>query len=178
MLTLRKSLRCCSAYLKGAAARENRTTDWKHGRELQHRPSVLIADHRDDFFRPLKEFFEAEGVQVLRATAGSQVTSAVVDVHPDVVIIHERLPDESGWLISCKLRLRSFWQPVWIYAETRPLSCDDWKELSGVDEIIEHRGLVSSLLWQIRPLCTRLLDERAQPPRTRKCCHAEFFHVA
>ncbi len=181
MFALKKSLRCCSAYLRGTANfrhTSNRSSAGGRCRELKRQPTALIVDHRDEFFDGLEAFFESVGVRVGRAESGAAVAAAICRFPPDLAIIHENVADESGWLISCKLRLRRFWQPIWVYADKKPLSQEDWKELSGVDEVIEYGGLLSGLLWQLQPICSSWLDAMSAAPDTRSRCLPEYFRVA
>ena len=65
---------------------------------------VLIIEYRDEHYVDLKEFFESYGCQVSRAASSDVVSSEARIFSPDLILICERMPGESGCLIACKLR--------------------------------------------------------------------------
>lgn len=122
---------------------------------------VLVLEHRDEVYRGLKLVLEEGGFQVERGRVGATARARIQQFEPDLILVNEELPDESGWLMTCKLRLSHRVQPVWLYAVRKPRWRADWRELLGVDEVIEYRGALTVLVQQIR---RRLANRHVSPP--------------
>lgn len=154
-------LRCCDAYLRSSvkttASRPSASA--AAGQEsvgLSRR--VLIAEFRDEVFADLKRLFEDYECEVARAESGADVGEQVKQFVPDLLVVNENMPDESGWLITCKLRLSKHRQPVWLYAARTPRLHADWKEFCGVDEILAYGGVLSRLALRVRQRLENWLD--------------------
>lgn len=160
-------LRCCDAYLRSAAARtREQSASTARGRSAGTYPRVLIVEFRDEVFAALKSLLEENRCQVGRAVSGRDVATEVKRFAPDLVLVNEGMPGESGWLITCKLRLVQFHAPVWLYAGRKPRPHADWKELCGVDEVLAYGGVLRRLDARIRERLSRwlvLIDQNAGP---------------
>lgn len=144
-------LRCCDAYLRSAAKNVTQgyaSTRKRKSVELVRR--VLIVEFRDEVFADLKSVLEDHGCEVVRAVSGAEVAAQAKRLVPDLFLVNESMPDESGWLITRKLRLTRLYQPVWLYTARVPQVHADWKESSGVDEILVYGGGLSRLGLQVR----------------------------
>ncbi|MHB8861911.1 MAG: response regulator [Pirellulaceae bacterium] len=124
-------------------------------------PRALIIEYRDEVYAGLKRVLEEAGFQVERGRVGATAAARIRQFEPDLILVNEELPDESGWLMTCKLRLTRRTQPIWLYTVRRPRWRADWREFLGVDEVIEYRGVLAILLQQVRQ---RLVDRCVSPP--------------
>ena len=151
--------RCCAAYLRSSAALQRpssaSTADRMSAAPQLH---VLIVEFRGEVFTSLKSLFEEHGCEVSRAATGANVADQTERVAPDLLLINENMPDESGWLITYKLRLTRVRQPVWLYAVRAPRIFADWKEFSGADEVIAHGGVLSRLILRVGERLEHWLD--------------------
>ena len=141
-------LKCCAGYLRSTATSlRERSPSPNNPTFAAPRLHVLIVEFRDEVFARLKTLFEEHGYKVSRAAI---VTDQTPLVAADLLLVSEDMPDDSGWLITCKLRLAQVWQPIWLYAVRAPRVLADWKEWCGVNDVIVHGGELSRLAAQIR----------------------------
>lgn len=174
-------LRCCDAYLRSSVKTtvSRRPASAGAGREsvgLSLR--VLIVEFRDEVFDDLKHLFEDYGCEVARAGFGAEVGVQVKQFVPDLVVVNESMPDESGWLITCKLRLTKHRQRVWLYAARTPRLHADWKEVCGVDEILAYGGVLNRLNLRVRQQFDRELGVSVSGPEPGKDILASAYPEA
>lgn len=153
MITNIASMRCCDAYLRSAASTVRRLpADLSVlGRETAvPLRRVLVVEFRDEVFAGLKSLLEDCGCEVARAASAAAVAAQLNQFAPDLLLVNEDMPDESGWLIICKLRLNAYLQPAWLYAVQAPRIRADWKEACGVDQVISYGGVLSRLVLRVR----------------------------
>jgi DNA-binding NarL/FixJ family response regulator len=83
---------------------------------------VLIVDDHDGFRRQAHSLLEAAGYDVVgEAEDGKSAVVAVVELHPDVIVIDVQLPDTSGFDVS-RLIHRDREAPVVILVSSREAS--------------------------------------------------------
>ena len=161
-------LRCRGTYF-----RSNGSPSQRHssdlipfdGQNTRVRPRVLIVEFRDEVYGGLKTLLEEHGFEVERTECGATVARAFNRFVPDLLLVNEDMPDESGWLITCKLRLTRRWQPVWLYTVRQPRFKADWKEYVGVDEVIDYGGVLIRLVRHVQQLVAdRLGRTDGRPP--------------
>lgn len=156
-------LRCCDAYLRSAVTSVNRRSAWAPKEQpVESSRRVLVVEFRDEVFAELKSVFEEHGCEVARAASGASVAAQVKQFAPGLLLVNESMPDESGWLITCKLRLTRQRLPIWLYAVRKPHPFADWKESIGVDEILAYGGVVSRLRLRVRERLERWLRVSAE----------------
>ena len=152
-------LQCCAAYLRSTASDRHSNSSSDPVKTASRR--LLIVESRDEVFATLKRVLEEQACEVARAVRGTEVAHRTEQFAPDLLLINENMPDESGWLISCKLRLTRVHKPVWLYAVRPPQFLADWKNICGVDEVIAYRGAVNQLTAQIRQRLKNWLQSSA-----------------
>ena len=166
MLASSAQLRCCHAYLHSylhsaattTAHRRSTDSPASDRRIAVHSQRVLVVEFRDEVYASLKSLLEAYGWEVARAASGAEVATQVNRFAPDLLLVNESMPDKSGWLITCKLRLTKHRQPVWLFAAHTPPIRADWKESCGVDEVIAYGGVLSRLVLRVRERLERRRD--------------------
>lgn len=132
-------------------------------------PRVLVVEFRNHAFAMLKCRLEEHQCQVARAVVGSEVAAEVMRCAPDLILVNERMPDESGWLIACKLRLTQLSSPVWLYQAGMPRSLSDWKKFCGVNTVLAYDGVLRRLDAQIgEQLKGWLTSSEARPRRVER----------
>ncbi len=157
-----ESICSCPAHPEGTAAIR---TDSGHSvatDERMPRPRrVLIVDFRDEVYASLKAVLEDEGVAVDRADCGARVANKVRQFAPDLVLINESLPDESGWLVATKIRFGRTESRVWLYAAEMPVTVREWMLQSAVAEVIGYHGDLLRLLTHVRQRTRELIGNKA-----------------
>jgi len=167
MLTTATDLRCCDAYLRSAGRDYHlRPSDSISPRRegTQRRARALVVEFRDEVYAGLKAQLEEYGFEVERAESGATVALAFNRFTPDLILINEDMPDESGWVITGKLRLTRHRQPVWLYTIRQPRLKAEWKAFSGVDEVIEYGGVLIRLVQHVRNCVANWLGESDDAP--------------
>jgi len=67
---------------------------------------IVVADDDRDMVLSLMMLLREEGHDVRGLHSGRQVMRAVIDFHPDVVVLDINLPDVSGWQLASTIRAR------------------------------------------------------------------------
>jgi len=179
MLSSQLELRCPAVRLRSDTDPSKcQTSTANLLRRQRIRPCVLIVEYRDEVYAVLEGLLEEHGFDVERAESGESATRSLSRFTLDLVLINEDMPDETGWLITCKLRLTRHEQPVWLYAARQPLMKADWKEFSGVDEVIEYGGVLTRLIRNVRPHVVKWLGGLANEPSQTKLNQTAILHVA
>lgn len=120
---------------------------------------VLVIDFRDEVFAAISNILRGFDCQVHRAESSETVSKVAGRVPLDLILLNQQMPTESGWLISCKLRLTCCWQPIWMYTADRNAHRQAWQHLARVDAIFEYDGDV----WRLSNLIEdRLANERRE----------------
>lgn len=116
------------------------------------RSRVLIGEFRDEVFADLAALFESQGFGVTRAHCGIAMTSQVQKSCPDLVVLSERFPDQSGWLVAAKLQMCRTPPRVWLYASRLPARVHVQQEVCRIDEVLAYGGILSRLRHQVLEL--------------------------
>lgn len=131
-------------------------------RETRYR--VLVIEFRDEVYAALFGVLEEWGCQVQRASSAVTVAAmaAQAEAH-DLILLNQQMPAESGWLIACKLRLTSPWQPIWIYTAFQIAHQYSWPQLARVNALLDYRGDVRTLTESIKYKLANQHDELVAP---------------
>ena len=152
MLKSDKHTRCCVARARSAAALSGEWSDVvaAYGKEpLPALRRVLVVEFRDEVYASLQTLLHDAGISVSRADSSSIVAGLVSRLVPDLILINVEMPDESGWVISSKLRLQRQTQPVWLYLAQAPPFVSHWKKFSGAEEVIDYEGTLGRLVEEV-----------------------------
>jgi DNA-binding response OmpR family regulator len=105
-----------------------------------HTLTILLVEHRDEVFARLAADLAGVGMRVDRAHSGLEAADRCRRRRPDLLMVNAWLPDESGWLVTGKLRLADPELPIWIY--TPRSSSDDVAMANFIeaDELIDYEG--------------------------------------
>ncbi|MFI4875144.1 MAG: hypothetical protein ACIALR_07395, partial [Blastopirellula sp. JB062] len=79
-----------------------------------------------------------------------------------LVVISERMPDESGCLIARKLRLNHCLPVVWLYAFRQNQMTKRFGKFCGIDKVVEYDGVLRNLGEAIQGRLQRSFKEHAQ----------------
>lgn len=104
------------------------------------RPTILIADHRDEVFARLWSDLNEIGYDVVRATRSDEVPGIYSLSRATLALCHFDLPDGSGWLTASRLRACQPMSRVWMYAPFPSLLGQCWADLSGLEDVIYYHG--------------------------------------
>jgi CheY-like chemotaxis protein len=124
-------------------------------------PCVLVVESRDDAYGALRSLIEAQGLRVSRATRGGEVAARIRELAPQLVLIHEDMHDESGWLIAAKLQFSRCLGPVWLYTARWPRCLAVRQKATGVDQVIQCGRSLFALLEEVQ---TRIIEWRMTRP--------------
>jgi len=122
-------------------------------------------------YATLKTQLEDYGFETGRAVSGAAVASSFHRLAPDLVLLRADMPDESGWLITAKLRIAGHQQPVWLYAQRESPSQAIRQQVSGVNEVIVHDGSPTAFAGHVRSQLQEWLKTCDEPVPSR--CHQD-----
>ena len=98
---------------------------------------ALIVEFRDEAFVEIRSRLEDCGWQVVRAEHASDVAARMHNDTPQLVIVSEEMPDESGCLITHKLRQQHCLPVVWLYTSRRKAIARGFGKFCGVDKVLQ-----------------------------------------
>lgn len=136
-----------SLLTKTGAAFVKLTSDHRRPRKVS---TVLIVEHRDEFFAGLASVLASEGLCVKRAATADEATQNLCEGIPDLILANCELPDESGWLMASKWCLTRQPKRVWLYQAWPAVFDQDWVELTKVERILYYEGDLLGLAEQVR----------------------------
>ncbi|NOY40608.1 MAG: response regulator transcription factor [Planctomycetes bacterium] len=151
MLAKTNKFQSCVAYARSVALESSRQqTRHSGGAQSPFPRHVLIVEFRDEIYASLSRVLEDEGLTVSRAEKASEVAAMSSGTSRDIVLINEAMPDESGWLISAKLRLSNTPRRLWMYTAKKLYCLQEWQELAGVEHSFCYGGDLLRLILALR----------------------------
>ena len=102
------------------------------------RPTVLVAEHRDDVIAGVAAQLRGGGLRIVRARNGFEAMKQYGLCAPRLVVANVALPDHSGWLLAGKLRFVDPDRRIWLY-QSRTSATDVAKaRFLEVEELVEY----------------------------------------
>lgn len=111
--------------------------------------TVLVVEHRDEVFARIQADLAAWGIRVERATGAEEARRHYCRRPTGLILVHADLPDETGWLFACKLRLGRPAARIWVYTPRRTTKELVLAEFIGVEETIAYGGDLLRLAAEI-----------------------------
>ena len=113
-------------------------------------PTVLIVEFRDEVYAALETMLREENIVPARAACETTVGAQINRLAPGLVLIYDRMPYETGWLIACKLAFSHPEQPVWLYGAWQPDRLAQRQLVCGVERFISYEGILPRLAERLR----------------------------
>ena len=113
---------------------------------IRHQPesltyrNVLVVEYRDEVFTRLAADMSGAGLRVERAVGAAAASRVCVRWPADLMVANVDLPDESGWLLTAKLRLATAMPRIWLYALRPSSRAAAMAEHLGADGFIAYEG--------------------------------------
>lgn len=117
-------------------------------RRLEETPfdqSALVVEFRDEVFVEIRARLQDLGWKVIRAEQASDVAACMNHDDPQLILINESMPDESGCLIANKMRLNHCLPIVWLYSAQPKAVARRYGKFCGVDKVLNYDGVVQHL---------------------------------
>ncbi|UUO04922.1 hypothetical protein M4951_16190 [Blastopirellula sp. J2-11] len=117
-------------------------------RRLEESPfeqTALVVEFRDEAYVEIRMRLADCGWQVIRAEQASDVAACMNLYDPQLVIVNDAMPDESGCLITFKLRLNHCLPIVWLYSSQPQAVARRYGKFCGVDKVLEYDGVLQNL---------------------------------
>lgn len=108
-------------------------------------PTILLVEFRDEVFAAIRTELIGLNLSIARVTSADSVASAWRRMDPGLVIVNAQMPDQSGLLISHKLRLHGFAGELWMYSAKTEQSKFDDQEFCRIDRVFRYGGDVRAL---------------------------------
>lgn len=101
---------------------------------------LLVVEHRDEIFARLEADLTTWGIQVYRAMNAEEATRLYHHRPTELVLSHADLPDETGWLFACKLRIAWPSAKIWVYTPRWTAKESVLADFTGCEEVIAYGG--------------------------------------
>ena len=111
--------------------------------------NILIVEYRDEVFARLAADLMEVGLHVERAVCATDVLRECSNSHADLLVVNVDLPNNSGWLLTAKLRLVSPTPRIWLYAPWPSPYEKAMTKFVGADDLITYRGDIYQLSAEI-----------------------------
>jgi len=138
--------------------------------------SALIVEFRDEVFVELRARLQDFGWKVIRAERAADVAPCMNIYDPQLVIINESIPDESGCLIANKMRLNHCLPIVWLYSSNPKAVARRYGKFCGVDKVLKYDGVVQHLGEVIQSRLLRRFPEAEAVELTAEMRRHFRFH--
>jgi two-component system KDP operon response regulator KdpE len=124
--------------------------------------TILVVDDEPQICRVLRATLSSNGYDVVEAKDGRQAIAAVLEEHPDLILLDVNLPDIDGFDVCSKIRL-SFEGPI-IMITVRKAEQDKILALdSGADDYVVKPFAIGELLARIRAALRRSASNEPLP---------------
>lgn len=138
-------------------------------------PTAVLVEHRDEVFARIATDLAEAGLRVIRAKSAIGALRRCARCEPSFVLANIDLPDQSGWLLTAKMRLVDPDVPVWLYQpHSSPYHAGTAKYLD-VDEVLDYGGDLLGLSDTIRALLDGVVRDspcrRCRERQTQAQCH-------
>ncbi len=111
--------------------------------------NAAVVEHRDEVFARVDADLSAWGIQVSRATSANEAIRLHYRRPAELVVAHSDLPDETGWLFACKLRLAWPGARVWVYTPRCTTREQVLADFIGVEEVLAYGGDLQRLSAEV-----------------------------
>jgi two-component system KDP operon response regulator KdpE len=125
-------------------------------------PTILVVDDELQIRRVLRATLSGNGYEVVEAKSGEEAVQAVLQEHPDLILLDVNMPGMNGLEACSKIRL-SFDGPI-IMVTVRNSEQDKILALdSGADDYVVKPFAIGELLARIRAALRRFTSEGPIP---------------
>lgn len=121
----------------------------------RQQPTVLLVEHRDKVYARLATDMSETGMHVVRAKTAVEALKLFGRCVPRYVVANLDLPDQSGWLLACKLR---FCKPdihVWLYQADSSSYDAAMTRYLQINEVLNYGGNLLGLSESIVELIAK-----------------------
>jgi len=116
---------------------------------------VLVVDDESNITDLVTMALRYEGFQVESATTARQAREAVLDRHPDLIVLDVGLPDEDGFSLTQRLVAEGHWVPV-LFLTARDATEEKVRGLTvGGDDYVTKPFGIEELVARIRAVLRR-----------------------
>ncbi|WP_372518734.1 response regulator [Candidatus Ruminimicrobiellum ovillum] len=115
---------------------------------------ILVIDDDEIFLKTVTVVLEEEGFEVYEATTAESGFEALVNIHPDLVILDKNLPDKSGFeVLKAMKKSKTFSEmpPVMLITADTTISVDEAFD-KGADDCIFKPLNLKETIKRIRKL--------------------------
>ena len=105
---------------------------------MDKKSKILVIDDDEIFLQTITVVLEEEGFEVYEATTAESGIEALVDIHPNLVILDKNLPDKSGFeVLKSMKKSKNFSEvpPVMLITADTAISVDEAFD-KGADDCI------------------------------------------
>lgn len=117
--------------------------------DLDHTAKILVVESRDQVFAAIREEFRSQKFAIFRAACADEVVPILRRDRPGLVLLNAEMPDESGFLISLKLRIHGYDGGLWLYATDAEKTPASYREHCQIDRIVSYGGDFRELTSQL-----------------------------
>ncbi len=103
-------------------------------------PTALLVEFRDEVFIRLATDLARTGMRVIRACSATEALDLASATTPFLVLANVEQPDQSGWLLTAKLRMADPCVRVWLYQPRSSTYQVLMAEFLDVEELLAYRG--------------------------------------
>ncbi len=122
-------------------------------------PTALLVEFRDEVFIRIATDLAQTGMRVIRACSATEALELAVATRPALILANVDQPDQSGWLLTAKLRIIDPRVRVWLYQPRSSTYQALMAEFLDVEELLDYQGD----LFRLSDTIVQLLDNAPEP---------------
>ncbi|MFN3149840.1 response regulator [Bremerella sp. T1] len=112
--------------------------------------AILLVEFRDEVFAAIRSEIENPEISVTRANSTEAVVPTWRQRKPGLILINAEMPDESGFLVSLKLRMHGFQGGLWLYSAHAATAARGYQEFCQADRLFCYGGDLRALTTEIK----------------------------
>ena len=121
-------------------------------------PLILIAEDDDEIRRALERILRFEGYRTVSVADGAVALSAVVEHHPDVIVLDVMMPFVDGLTVCRRIREHGNRVPILMLTARHEVSDRVAGLDAGADDYMPKPFDLEELLARLRALLRRVID--------------------
>lgn len=129
--------------------REPKTSDTDVGRPHFSMPDpapILVVEFRDEVYAAIHAELSSRQVTVIRVSMSDAAVPVWRQRNPGLILVNAEMPDESGFLLSLKLRMHGYQGGLWLYSAHEVNASRGYQEFCQVDHLLNYGGDVRALM--------------------------------
>lgn len=114
--------------------------------------TILMIEYRDEIYAAIEGELANNDALLTRVMTAGEAVTGWRQHRPELILINAEMPDESGFLISLKLRMHGFQGGLWLYSACANNSPPGFQQFCQIDHLFNYKGDLRMLTTHLNQL--------------------------